>query len=87
MQKRRLRDAMSHAVDDRKMHDFVQDECRRAYSEARREHEPVTHSDNDNESDNRCRNTTGEEVFDLEVALSSALVFHHDGSYDTLDSL
>ena len=48
-------------------------------------HKPISNGDDNNVGDDRGGDTAGEEVFDVEVALTGSLVLHHDGSYRTLD--
>lgn len=70
----------------REMQDIVQYVYTEADLKAYREHEAVAHSNDDNEGDDRCRDTSSEEVFHLKVAFPSPLVFHHNGRYSTLDT-
>lgn len=53
--------------------------------EACGEHEPIADRDDDEKGDDGGRDTAGEEVFDIEVALAGSLVFHHDGSCGMLE--
>ena len=48
-------------------------------------HKPISNGDDNNVSNDRGGDTAGEEVFDVEVALTGSLVLHHDGSYRMLD--
>lgn len=57
-----------------------------AYLEACSEHKPVADRNDDDVRDNRGGDTTSEEVLDLKIALACSLIFHHDGSYDILES-